>query len=203
MNQPDDLNARNRRTVLFVAGIIASMVILTCFSVKLYNLYCRITGQGGQAVVAEGSNQIIDREITVRFNTDVNPNLPWKFKADQQSVKVKVGQEMLVSFTATNTSSKAVAGTAMYSVTPENVGKYLSKTQCFCFNYQLIAPGRSAHFPVVFYIDPKIMKDREADGIKTMTLSYTFFKADSPELEQALETFYNGDKSANKAVPIN
>lgn len=206
MNSPNDtgdLARRNRKTALMVFGLIALMVLLVANSVTLYRIYCQITGQGGTATQAAASTEIIDREITVRFNADVNKNLNWSFKAEQQEVKVKVGQEALVSFRATNRSSKPIAGTAMYNITPDTVGKYFNKTQCFCFNYQLIQPGRSVNFPVVFYIDPKIMKDREADGLKTITLSYTFFKADSPELEQAMQDFTAEPKSANKAIPIN
>ena len=107
----------------------------------------------------------------------------------------------IVSFTATNNSDKPVAGTSLFNVLPEVGGKYFEKTQCFCFDYQMIGPGETAHFPVVFYIDPAFAKDREAESIKSVTLSYTFFKADSPELERALEAFYNDGKSANKAVP--
>ncbi len=199
-----ELQDKNRRTGLAVLGIILAMLVLSYASVPLYRLFCQVTGFGGKAEQVDGaSGEIFDREITVRFNSDVNSNLPWDFKADTPEVKVKVGQEMLISFTATNLSREAVAGTAMYNVTPGSAGKYFNKTQCFCFNYQLIAPGKTAHFPVVFYIDPKIMKDRENDGLKTITLSYTFFKADSPELEQALEAFYNDPKSANKAIPVN
>lgn len=200
----NDLNSKNRRTGLMVLGVIIGMLGMSYASVPLYRLFCQVTGLGGQAEkVAPATGEIIDRDITVRFNSDVNPNLPWEFKPDVASVKVKVGQEMLISFTATNLSREAVAGTAMYNLTPGTIGKYFNKTQCFCFNYQLIAPGKTVHFPVVFYIDPKIMKDREQDDVKTVTLSYTFFKADSPELEQALEAFYNEPESANKAVPIN
>lgn len=202
MNQ--DLKNKNKRVALILIGVIALMCFLTYESTEFYKLYCRVTGSGGQATKAEAPDgKNYDREITVRFNTDVNSNLPWEFKPDVPSVKVKVGQEVLVSFSATNRSRTAVAGTAMYSITPDGAGKYLDKTQCFCFNYQLIAPGKTVHFPVVFYIDPKIMKDREQDGLKSLTLSYTFFKADSPELEKALQAFYNDPKSANKAVPIN
>ncbi|PZP56110.1 MAG: cytochrome c oxidase assembly protein [Micavibrio aeruginosavorus] len=199
-----ELQDKNRRTGLAVLALILGMLILSYASVPLYRLFCQVTGFGGKAEKVEAANgEIFDREITVRFNSDVNPNLPWDFKPDTPEVKVKVGQEMLISFTATNLSREAAAGTAMYNVTPGAAGKYFNKTQCFCFNYQLIAPGRTVHFPVVFYIDPKIMKDRENDGLKTITLSYTFFKADSPELEQALEAFYNDPKSANKAIPVN
>lgn len=199
-----ELQDKNRRTGLAVLAIILGMLALSYASVPLYRLFCQITGFGGKAdQVSAASGEIFDREMTIRFNSDVNANLPWDFKPDKPEVKVKVGQEMLISFTATNLSREAVAGTAMYNVTPGAAGKYFNKTQCFCFNYQLIAPGKTVHFPVVFYIDPKIMKDRENDGLKTITLSYTFFKADSPELEQALEAFYNDPKSANKAIPVN
>ncbi len=199
-----ELQDKNRRTGLAVLAIILGMLALSYASVPLYRLFCQVTGFGGKAEqVSATSGEIFDREMTIRFNSDVNSNLPWDFKPDTPEVKVKVGQEMLISFTARNLSREAVAGTAMYNVTPGAAGKYFNKTQCFCFNYQLIAPGKTVHFPVVFYIDPKIMKDRENDGLKTITLSYTFFKADSPELEQALEAFYNDPKSANKAIPVN
>ena len=119
------------------------------------------------------------------------------------SVKVKVGQEAIISFEARNNSNKPVAGTAIYDINPGPVGIYFNKTQCFCFNYQMIAPGKTAQFPVVFYIDPKFAADRELDSVKTITLSYTFFRADSKELEAALSAFSEDGKSANKAVPMN
>ena len=198
----DDLIRRNQRMGLIVVGVVCAMVALSFISVPLYTLFCRATGLGGTPFLADApTGEVFDREITVRFNTDVSPDLDWSFKADQPSVTVKIGQEALVSFTATNTSNKAVAGTALFNVLPEAAGKYFDKTQCFCFDYQMIAPGQSAHFPVVFYLDPEMMKARDLADVKTITLSYTFFRADSPALEGALEAFYNDGKSANKAVP--
>ncbi len=198
----EELVRKNRRLGLILITVNIGMVGLTNYSVRLYDLFCQVTGLGGKATMsAAASGEIIDRDMLVKFNTDVAPGLDWTFKADQPSVTVKIGQEALVSFTARNTSNKPVAGTALFNVLPETAGKYFEKTQCFCFDYQIIAPGESAHFPVVFYIDPALAKDREADSIKSVTLSYTFFKADSPELERALEAFYNDGKSANKAVP--
>lgn len=200
--QDEELVRKNQRLGIALIAVVIGMVVLTYSSVKLYELFCQVTGLGGKAVAGEtATGEIIDRDILVRFNTDVSPGLDWTFKADTASVKVKIGQEALISFTATNTSGKPVAGTALFNVLPNAVGKYFQKTQCFCFDYQMIAPGQSAHFPVVFYIDPAMAKDREVDSVKTITLSYTFFKADSPELERALEAFYNDGKSANKAVP--
>ena len=202
MTPPDkDLIARNQRLGLIVVAVVCGMLALSFVSVPLYTLFCQVTGLGGKAVVSEGpTGEVIDRDVTVRFNTDVNPGLDWSFRPDQPSVTLKIGQEALASFTAVNNSSKPLAGTALFNVLPEAAGKYFHKTQCFCFDYQMIASGQSVHFPVAFYIDPAIVKDRELDGVKSMTLSYTFFPADSPELERALEAFYNDGKSANKAV---
>lgn len=200
----EELQRRNKKTGMIVLSVIAGMVLLSYASVPLYRIFCQVTGYGGKANMGkEATGEIFDREMTIRFNSDVNPNLPWEFKPDVPSIKLKVGQEALITFTARNLSREAVAGTAMYSISPMATGVYLNKTQCFCFNYQLIAPGETVQFPVVLHIDPKIMEDRQQEDVKTMTLSYTFFKADSPELEEALEAFYNDPKSVNKAVPIN
>lgn len=198
----DDLIRRNQRMGLTVLAVVVGMIGMSFLSVPLYTLFCRVTGFGGQAFLAEApSGEVFDRQITVRFNTDVSPDLDWTFKADQPSLTVKVGQEAMASFSATNNASRPVAGTALFNVLPEAAGRFFDKTQCFCFDYQMIAPGETVHFPVMFYIDPGIMKVAELDDVKTITLSYSFFRADSPELEHALEAFYNEGKSANKAVP--
>jgi cytochrome c oxidase assembly protein subunit 11 len=201
---PDDLVRRNQKMGLTVLTVVIGMIGLSFASVPLYELFCRVTGFGGEAFVAQQpTGQVLDRKMTVRFNTDTNPNLPWDFQAEQRSVTLPIGQEALISYQATNQSDQPVAGTAIYNVTPVAAGKYFHKTQCFCFNYQMIAPGQEAHFPVVFYIDPAIQEDRQLENLETITLSYTFFRADSPELETALEDFYNSPNSGTKAVPIN
>lgn len=199
----NDIDKKNRRTGFLVLGIVIGMIALTASSVKLYELYCRMTGFGGQAFqVDDKSNVVLNREVKIRFNTDVNENLPWDFKADQEPVTVKLGQEAAVSYSALNQGKQAAAGTAIYNVDPPAAGKYFHKTQCFCFDYQLIGPSETAHFPVVFYVDPALDKDPQLKDLKTITLSYSFFKADSPELEKALEDFYNRGNSGTSSVKI-
>lgn len=199
----DNVQKRNRRTGYIVLGIVLGMLALTASSVKLYELYCRMTGFGGQAIKSDQNAAVIlDRVIHVRFNTDVSSNLPWNFKPDQDPLSVKLGQDAAISFSATNQGQEAAAGTALYNVTPPAAGKYFHKTQCFCFDYQLIGPHQTAHFPVVFYIDPELDKDPQLKDLKTITLSYSFFKADSPELEKALEVFYNNGNSGTTSVKI-
>lgn len=189
----EDIAARNRRTLWMVGIVILCMVGLTAASVPLYRLYCQVTGYGGKANRQEKplDMKILDREIKVRFNSDVADNLNWSFKADQPPVSVKLGQEMMISFSAENMGDRAVAGTALFNVSPPQAGVYFHKTQCFCFDYQMIAPHKQVHFPVVFYIDPALDRDEQLKDLKSVTLSYVFYRAESPELDRALQDFYN------------
>lgn len=190
---PQDIAARNRRTLWVVGIVILCMVGLTAASVPLYRLYCQVTGYGGKASrqVKPEDIKILNREIKVRFNSDVADNLNWSFKPDQAPVSVKLGQEMMVSFSAENLGNQAVAGTALFNITPPQAGIYFHKTQCFCFDYQIIAPHKQVHFPVVFYIDPELDRDEQLKDLKSVTLSYVFYRAESPELDRALQDFYN------------
>lgn len=199
MPDPSDIRKKNKIAALVIAGVVLGMLVLPFASIPLYRLYCQISGYGGQAVQDAGKTndiQVLDRTVTVRFNTDVDSGLSWEFVPDQPPVTVKIGQETLISFTATNTGDKPVAGTALYNVSPPVAGVYFRKTQCFCFDYQIIAPGQSVHFPVVFYIDPEMDQDPQLNDLTSMTLSYSFYRADSPELERALEDFYNSDEKS-------
>src|SRR5690606_36915745 len=58
---------------------------------------------------------------------------------------------------------------------------YFSKTECFCFTAQTLHAGESRDMPVRFIVDPAL-----PDGVKTLTLSYTFFKNDALTEQQQL-----------------
>jgi cytochrome c oxidase assembly protein subunit 11 len=101
-------------------------------------------------------------------------------------------------YRARNLGKTAITGTAVYNVTPLEAGKYFYKTQCFCFGEQTLAPGEEVNMPVSFFVDPKILEDYDMRNIKTITLSYTFYRQDSAALEKAVENFINtSDNSAS------
>ena len=49
----------------------------------------------------------------------------------------------------------------------------------------MLKPGENAEFPVVFFVDPDILKDATGRGVEEITLSYTFYPADSAKLADA------------------
>ena len=158
--------------------LVLGMLALSYASVPLYRLFCQATGYGGTTQESTQAPSIIsDRVITVRFNADIERNMPWQFVPGEAEQRVKVGQQSITHFTARNLSDKAVTGRAVYNVIPFSAGAYFTKIACFCFKEQTLAPHQQVNMPVVFYIDPAIMDDPEMKAVKTITLSYTFFQS--------------------------
>ncbi len=167
-----------RNTVLGVLAILSGMTLLVVYAVPLYELFCRATGFGGttrQAEAAPGATG--DRVMTVRFLANTNPNLPWRFQPEVDSVRVRVGERRLIAYRARNLDDRSTTGIATFNVTPAKAGIHFSKIACFCFEEQTLKPGEEATMPVSFFIDPAIAKDRNLRDVQTITLSYTFFRA--------------------------
>ena len=181
MSNPQSKNKRLAMNMLLVA---LGMLMLSYASVPLYRLFCQVTGFGGTTVQAvQSPDQVMDRVITIRFNADNDPNLPWQFEAGQVSVDVKVGQEILSFYTAENISDQPTTGHATYNVVPHKAGPYFAKVECFCFENQTLEPGQKVHMPISFFVDPLIMEDPELDDVDVITLSYTFFSQDDKRAE--------------------
>jgi cytochrome c oxidase assembly protein subunit 11 len=171
------MSASNTRVALVCVATIGGMVGLTAAAVPLYDLFCKVTGYGGTTQKAETApGAASDVEVTVYFNADTAADMPWQFKPAQRSVKVRLGEEKLIFYTAENRTKQPIAGTATFNVTPFATGPYFAKIQCFCFEEQVLQPGQSVDMPVSFYVDPAMLEDEEAKGIRSITLSYTFFK---------------------------
>ena len=170
-------NAANARTAISLAAVVCGMVGLAFASVPLYELFCRVTGFGGTTQVADSAPETIsDRRITVRFNADVSPKLPWDFKPEETSVELRVGEPGLAFYVATNEAARPTTGTANFNVTPDKAGIYFSKVQCFCFEEQELKPGESMRMGVSFFVDPALLDDPGMADVETITLSYTFFR---------------------------
>jgi cytochrome c oxidase assembly protein subunit 11 len=178
-NVPFAARSKGRRQKIFaVAASIATVAVmgaLTFAAVPLYRLFCQVTGFAGTTQVATAApGAITAPPITVRFDANVAPGLPWRFAAPS-AVQVRLGEERQVAYAAVNLSSEPVLGTAVFNVTPLQVGKYFYKIECFCFTEQLLMPGERKEFPLTFFVAPAILKDDDGRGVAEITLSYTFF----------------------------
>jgi cytochrome c oxidase assembly protein subunit 11 len=178
------LAVRNRRVVIGLSLLLAAVVALVAVSVPLYRMICRVTGLGGTTQVAtEAAAEAAEREaaglptITVRFNADVNEGLPWSFYPLQREVTAQLGVPQTIYYRAVNRSNQRLTGTATFNVTPDEAGLYFDKIQCFCFDRQTLEPGQSEDMAVRFFVDPALLQDPDGKSLKTITLSYTFFRA--------------------------
>lgn len=152
------------------------MLALTFASSALFRMFCEKTGHGGTTQVALiMPTRIENRVITIRFNADTNPHLPWEFKPLQQEIKVKAGEIGLAFYQGKNFSPHHSVGMATYNVTPHKAGIYFNKVECFCFLEQHLEGNQETTFPVQFFINPDIVKDSTMNDVETITLSYTFF----------------------------
>ena len=193
-NHHAEMSKKNARLGLTVLAVVIGMVAMSYAFVPLYDLFCRVTGFGGTPITSENlPDQILDRQVTIKFNAQTNKNLPWDFTPEQREITVNIGQRGLTAYNATNKKFIPTAGTAVYNVLPLKVGKYFHKVQCFCFDEQILGPKETMNMPVMFYVDPAMNDDPLMEDVETITLSYTFFKAESEELDSALEAFYNDE----------
>lgn len=164
-----------RFVALLCAGVVVAMTGAAFAAVPLYRMFCQVTGFNGTVMKADQApTETLDREVLVRFDTNVR-NLPMVFRAEQVSQKVRIGETGIAYFDVTNTSDRPIVARASYNVVPEQTGAYFQKLQCFCFDDQTIAAGATVQFPMQYFIAPEMVDDREVDGVKEITLSYTFY----------------------------
>jgi cytochrome c oxidase assembly protein subunit 11 len=170
------LDRKHRKVAGAAFALVCLMVGLSFAAVPFYKIFCQVTGYGGTTRRVESNEgTVLDKTITVRFDSNTASGLPWEFKPVEHTIDVKIGENRLAFFRAKNTSKETIRGTATFNVTPEIVGSYFNKIECFCFTEQVLAPGQSVDMPVSFFIDPEIVNDGDARGVREITLSYTFF----------------------------
>jgi cytochrome c oxidase assembly protein subunit 11 len=162
-------------------GFVAVMVGASFAAVPLYSWFCRTTGFGGTTQVSKAAPaEALGRKMTVRFDSNVAPGLPWSFEPEQNRIDVRIGEVTTVNYKVVNRAARTITAQAAYNVAPLTVGAYFSKINCFCFTEQTLKAGETREMAVVFYIDPAIVKDRDQDKLNTITLSYTFYRQHQP-----------------------
>ncbi len=166
---------RNRNVAVGLFFLAAGMVGAAYAAVPLYQLFCQLTGYGGTTQVASSNPKgVIEREMTTRFDANVDGGLAWQVTA-ARPITGKIGTVETITYTARNLTNETITGTAGFNVTPERAGGYFNKIECFCFTEQTLKPGETVEMPVTFFVDPDIDQEAELKTIHDITLSYTFY----------------------------
>ena len=171
------MQAKLRRTGLMALSIALGAFGLGFAAVPLYRYFCQVTGFGGttqRAEAATGVRPVPGKTMSVRFDSNVAPGMPWEFRPEHTTQTVEIGARAFTTFIAKNVSDKPVKGMAVFNVTPTQSGAYFTKIQCFCFTEQTLQPGQEVRMPVIYYVDPKILNDPDNKDTQQITLSYTF-----------------------------
>jgi cytochrome c oxidase assembly protein subunit 11 len=184
---------RDRTVAVVCVAIVLGMVGLSYAAVPLYRIYCQATGYAGTTQrTAKPSEIVLDRTLTVRFDANVSPDLPWRFEPLQRRLDVKVGENTLAFYRATNTSDHPITGMAVFNVAPEAAGSHFNKVQCFCFTEQRLEAGQTVDMAVSFYVDPGWVEDEDTKEFSELTLSYTFYPAQKTDKTASSETRTGG-----------
>jgi len=169
-------SAQHRRTAgIFRLLILPLAVFILSFSlVPLYRIACeKVFGirveRGASSVTTVLANH--QRTVRIEFDGGVNSRLSWAFYPEKLIMDVVPGELNEVKYFARNTSDHVLVGSAVPSVAPARASSFFNKIECFCFTSQTLYAGEQREMPVRFIVDPDLPND-----IRTLTLSYTFYK---------------------------
>jgi cytochrome c oxidase assembly protein subunit 11 len=169
-----------RRTLLLVGGLALGMFGFGFALVPLYSLLCEVTGaqsieqraKVAAAQVPEAANPVDEsRWVTVKLDTTIQPDLPWRITPMERKVRVHPGETRRVDFIAENHSGKAITGQALPSIAPFQAGAFFSKLECFCFTRQTLEGNETRTMPLLFTVSPDLPAE-----IGSLTLSYSVMR---------------------------
>lgn len=186
---------KNRRLdiALYMTSITILMLGLSYASVPLYKMFCEATGFDGvlrkvdDETMAQNVRQLSQRMdksaplLRIHFSSTPSSLLPWTFEPEQPDISIQPGETALAFYRAKNEANRPIIGIATYNVQPSQAAFYFNKIQCFCFEEQRLEPGEEIDMPVFFYIDPEFLRDPSLQGVRDISLAYTFFESKGTE----------------------
>ena len=176
----------NRATVKRLIFITVGMFCFGWALIPLYDLFCDITGLGGDPggqYAYDPASERIDRSrlVKVNFITNTNAGMPWSFWSEKGGMRVHPGELNEAIFYVKNTTDRRMVGQAVPSIVPTTAVDYFHKTECFCFNSQVLEPGQEVAMPMRFFVDAAL-----PGNVQSISLSYALFDITSMSGGQAM-----------------
>ena len=169
-------NKGTKKTVFTLLLVTIAMFGFGYAMVPLYDVFCKITGLNGKTIRVVESDikeeYKTDRVVKIRFDSNINGDLPWKLKSNIKTMKVQPGKFYEATNVVENLYNGDVTGQAIPSVSPQIASLYFKKAECFCFINQVLKPGEVKEMVVRFEVDKDLPEE-----VNALTLSYTFFRA--------------------------
>ena len=141
------MNKARLKTLRVLALAGALMAVTTTgviYSPTLYRMFCAVTGYGGtvqRATAPTPAQAATADKVTMYFDANVAPGLPWEFRPEQRKVEARFGEPTQVYYYAKNNSNDTVVARATFNVTPFVAALYFFKIECFCFTEEKLGPG--------------------------------------------------------------
>jgi cytochrome c oxidase assembly protein subunit 11 len=201
---PDAVPATRPRGVspIAIAALFLLPVAMLCFALfafkPLYLMWCKVSGtqlRPNNPDVAAAPIAHTGRNVKVFFETTVYDDLPVRFWADKASDEVEVGADGRNLYHFHNVSDHPVHFRPVHQVSPINASTDFGMKVCFCFNDQIMAPGETKEFPVVFTFAPHLDQ-----RIHTVTLCYSLFAKVDSESDEHLKSRIKEKTGVDSAV---
>ena len=116
-----------------------------------------------------------EKPISINLLTSVHPKLLWNFEPIKPTIIVKPGEVVAVEYTVENLGDEETTGIATFAYFPNQLGEYVRKINCFCYDAQTLKAKQKNKFTLILLIDPEVTKDSKTKNIKEATIQFTFF----------------------------
>lgn len=164
----------NKRLITWLFVLVIGMFGFGFALVPIYDVLCDAFGINGKTsnTAWVGGEQVVDssREIRMQFISSNAEGMQWRFGPQSNEMILHPGESRMMNFIAHNPTSKPMVAQAIPSVAPSAAAAYLHKTECFCFEQQVLQPGETVEMPVRFILDPGLPQE-----VRRLTLAYTLF----------------------------
>ena len=142
--------------------------------IPLYDVFCDITGLNGKFDL---SPSVIDTQSLIQSDTALasqkeitSHKVILQFQPAQSQLEINTGQQYKTYFTLHNPTNAAMEFMSIPSISPGLASEYLIKTECFCFQKQVLQAGEKVEMPLVFQLRNDTPKD-----YKKLTLAYRIY----------------------------
>jgi cytochrome c oxidase assembly protein subunit 11 len=171
---------RNRRLRVILAAISLGMLGFGFGLIEFYPLLCRATGvqtAPNNPEIAAAAPRPTGRIIEVFFEKKVFDHLPVRFFPDEECQHAEVGIDHHNVYHFKNLSARPLHFRPIHQISPPVAGKAFGMKLCFCFNDQVIAPGETKDFEVVYTFAPELH-----ESVTTVQICYSLHEIEDGSL---------------------